>query len=135
MPTESARLASFVQLWPRHPDVYPPWVVPGFGGGRPADHCQWLSPDPCPYPTVTLTLILTLTLTLIQGSAVDDPEKAMTRKPSDQEPFSGLAFKVRPKNWHKAGKQYRTDVSKNSFFEFVESDTDDKANFSPVMSH
>ena len=30
----------------------------------------------------------------LQGSAVDDPEKAMTRKPSDQEPFSGLAFKV-----------------------------------------
>lgn len=25
---------------------------------------------------------------------MNDPEKAMTRKPSDQEPFSGLAFKV-----------------------------------------
>ena len=25
---------------------------------------------------------------------MDDPETAMTRKPSDSEPFSGLAFKV-----------------------------------------
>merc|ERR1712216_347752 len=28
------------------------------------------------------------------GTAVDDPEKKMTRKPSDEEPFSGLAFKI-----------------------------------------
>lgn len=29
-----------------------------------------------------------------QGSAVDDPEQYMTRKPDDSEPFSALAFKV-----------------------------------------
>ena len=29
-----------------------------------------------------------------QGSAVEDAEIAMTRLPSDDEPFSGLAFKV-----------------------------------------
>ena len=30
----------------------------------------------------------------MQGTAVDDPEKAMTRKPDDKEPLAGLAFKI-----------------------------------------
>lgn len=30
----------------------------------------------------------------VKGSAVDDPEKEMPRKSSDDEPFSGLAFKI-----------------------------------------
>jgi len=30
----------------------------------------------------------------MKGSEVDDPEKAMTRPPSDDAPFSGLAFKI-----------------------------------------
>ncbi|KAI7838682.1 hypothetical protein COHA_007484 [Chlorella ohadii] len=30
----------------------------------------------------------------VKGSAVDDPEKEMSRKSSDDEPFSGLAFKI-----------------------------------------
>jgi elongation factor G len=30
----------------------------------------------------------------VKGTAEDDPEKEMSRKPSDDEPFSGLAFKV-----------------------------------------
>ena len=31
---------------------------------------------------------------LLQGSAVDDPEKALSRKPDDNEPLAGLAFKI-----------------------------------------
>ncbi|KAK9819785.1 hypothetical protein WJX72_002321 [[Myrmecia] bisecta] len=30
----------------------------------------------------------------MKGTAVDDPDEAMTRKPSDSEPFSALAFKI-----------------------------------------
>ena len=29
-----------------------------------------------------------------QGTAVDDPEQQMTRKPDDKEPLAGLAFKI-----------------------------------------
>ena len=29
-----------------------------------------------------------------QGSEVDNPEAALTRKPADEEPFSALAFKI-----------------------------------------
>ena len=31
---------------------------------------------------------------LLQGSEVQNPDAAMTRKPDDAEPFSGLAFKI-----------------------------------------
>ena len=31
---------------------------------------------------------------LLQGSEVENPDAAMTRKPDDAEPFSGLAFKI-----------------------------------------
>lgn len=31
---------------------------------------------------------------LMQGSEVENPDAAMTRKPDDAEPFSGLAFKI-----------------------------------------
>lgn len=31
---------------------------------------------------------------LSQGSEVENPDVAMTRKPDDAEPFSGLAFKI-----------------------------------------
>ena len=31
---------------------------------------------------------------MLQGTQVDDPEVALTRKPSDSEPFSALAFKI-----------------------------------------
>jgi len=30
----------------------------------------------------------------MQGTAVDDPEQQMTRKPDDKEPLAGLAFKI-----------------------------------------
>ncbi len=30
----------------------------------------------------------------MQGSEVENPDAAMTRKPDDAEPFSGLAFKI-----------------------------------------
>ena len=30
----------------------------------------------------------------VQGTAVDDPEQQMTRKPDDKEPLAGLAFKI-----------------------------------------
>lgn len=30
----------------------------------------------------------------IQGTAVDDPEKNLVRKPDDKEPLAGLAFKI-----------------------------------------
>ena len=30
----------------------------------------------------------------LQGTAVDDPEKAISRKPDDNEPLAGLAFKI-----------------------------------------
>ena len=31
---------------------------------------------------------------LVQGTAVDDSEQQMTRKPDDKEPLAGLAFKI-----------------------------------------
>ena len=31
---------------------------------------------------------------MLQGTQVDDPDVALTRKPSDDEPFSALAFKI-----------------------------------------
>ena len=31
---------------------------------------------------------------VVQGTAVDDPEQQMTRKPDDKEPLAGLAFKI-----------------------------------------
>ena len=31
---------------------------------------------------------------MLQGTQVDDPDVALTRKPSDSEPFSALAFKI-----------------------------------------
>lgn len=31
---------------------------------------------------------------VMQGTAVDDPEQQMTRKPDDKEPLAGLAFKI-----------------------------------------
>jgi len=30
----------------------------------------------------------------LQGSEVENPDVAMTRKPDDAQPFSGLAFKI-----------------------------------------
>lgn len=42
-----------------------------------------MSPPPAPHSCLRA-----------QGSAVEDKEIAMTRLPSDEEPFSGLAFKV-----------------------------------------
>ncbi len=33
-------------------------------------------------------------LVLLQGSEVENPDAAMTRRPDDAEPFSGLAFKI-----------------------------------------
>ena len=31
---------------------------------------------------------------MLQGTQVDDPDVALTRKPDDSEPFSALAFKI-----------------------------------------
>ena len=43
---------------------------------------------------VTSTVSLNELGVLLQGSEVENPDVAMTRKPDDAEPFSGLAFKI-----------------------------------------
>lgn len=42
----------------------------------------------------TMIRLVTLFFLYFQGTAVDDPEQQMTRKPDDNEPLAGLAFKI-----------------------------------------